>query len=157
MGNIVELINEKFSDIDYRVFPELRSSNREVQSSDDESEYYIFKELGLAITVAIKNGTIVSLIFYGPNNDEGYDGFSGELPSGADFSMSKKELCLKLGTPVLEGDSEYNALLGEKSKPFVKYEFEKESFSVHFEFSMNKKTIYMINVLSEKYWELMGY
>src|SRR5690554_2743941 len=155
MKQIEDLLDARFRSIDYDLYPELKTDDREVSSPDDESRHYVYQNLGLVITTAIKSGLVVSLAVFSDDNECGYKEFFGKLPRGIKFDMSSREIELKLGDPAVVVEPSFDPLLGEQTKPSMRYDYDK--YSLYVEFKKDKTKIVSLTMLSHNYWRLLGY
>lgn len=99
--------------------------------------------LGLGVSMVLPDGeTIATVQLHGEGN-EGYSRFSGEIPAGISFAMSRDQVRNLLGFPVQSGDGGHVVLLGHRPA-WDAYKIDEQR--LHIEYSDDNESIGLITV-----------
>ncbi|WP_392551271.1 hypothetical protein RHO14_07190 [Orbus wheelerorum] len=107
-----------------------------IEYNDPEtSKYYKFILNGIEFTIIDNN--VKQIHLYLTKNQDGYNQYCGELPSGIELSTSSISVIDLLGQPTLNGGGKDDKLLGYINK-WIAY-YVDDSYSLRFEFSPDDK------------------
>lgn len=101
----------------------------------------------LGVSFVLSRGERVSVVQLYSAGRDGYSEFTGAIPKGLSFAMSREEVRAKMGKPQLSGEATTIPILGEKP---AWDKFDTEEFSVHVEYGHELDKVGLITLSVQK-------
>lgn len=99
--------------------------------------------LDLGVSMVLPDGETIAAVQLHDENHEGYSRFSGEIPAGISFVMSRQQVRNLLGLPVQSGDGGHVVMLGHRPA-WDAYKIDEQR--LHIEYSDDNESIGLITV-----------